>query len=216
MIHYIVQVVVFQFLFWICYELFFKKETFFMLNRGYLLVASCLSFVLPLLPINWLQQQIPAQFQVTLPSIFIGDSSPMVNDNVQLLDEVVIQSSAMGFTEIITTIYLLGIGVALFFFGRKWSELNALRKHGDKTRHSNYSLIVLPNTDVAFSFFRQIYMGDQLSEQQQRLILEHERIHVDHKHSYDLMFYELLRIVFWFNPMVYILQHQMKVILKDT
>jgi len=216
MIHYIVQVVVFQFLFWICYELFFKKETFFILNRGYLLIASVLSLVLPLLPINWLQQQIPAQFQIALPSIFIGDGGSVVNDNVQLLDEVVITSSSIGFTEIITSIYLIGIVVALFFFGRKWRELNELRKQGIKTRHSNYSLFVLPNTDVAFSFFRQIYMGDQLSEQQQQLILEHERIHVDHKHSYDLMFYELLRIVFWFNPMVYILQHQMKALHEYT
>jgi len=216
MIHYILQVVVFQFLFWACYELFFKKETFFILNRFYLLITSVLSLVLPLLPITWLQQQIPSQYWVSLPSVFIGNTGTAANENMQFLDEVVISASTISATEVVTAFYLIGIGVALFFFGRKWIQLQQLRKQGTRTIHDNYNLIVLPNSDVAFSFFEQIYLGDQLSTEQQELILEHERVHVHHKHSYDLMFFEMLRVIFWFNPMVYLLQHQMKALHEFT
>lgn len=216
MIHYILQVVVFQFLFWVCYELFFKKETFFMINRGYLLIASILSFVLPLFPISWLQQQIPTQYWVSLPSVIIGDTQEVATVQPQMLDEVLISAPTFSMTEILLSIYVIGMVAALCFFGRKWHQLQQLRKQGTITQHDNYSLIELPHSDVAFSFFNQIYLGDQLSAEQRALILEHECIHVKHKHSFDLMFFEFLRIVFWFNPMVYLLQHQIKALHEFT
>src|SRR5690606_1094069 len=34
----------------------------------------------------------------------------------------------------------------------------------------------------------------------------HELVHINHRHSWDLVFFELLRIIFWFNPLIYIYQ----------
>jgi len=34
----------------------------------------------------------------------------------------------------------------------------------------------------------------------------HEQVHVKQKHSLDQLFFEFLRIVFWFNPLVYVFQ----------
>ena len=62
MIHYFLQVVLFQLLFLVVYDLFLKKETFFNYNRLYLLVTSVLGFVIPFIKLDVLQQQIPQDF----------------------------------------------------------------------------------------------------------------------------------------------------------
>ena len=36
--------------------------------------------------------------------------------------------------------------------------------------------------------------------------LSHELVHIREKHSLDLLYFELLRILCWFNPLVYIYQ----------
>ena len=37
-------------------------------------------------------------------------------------------------------------------------------------------------------------------------IIKHELVHIEQKHSWDLLFFEFLRIIFWFNPLVYVYQ----------
>src|SRR5690606_29004922 len=42
--------------------------------------------------------------------------------------------------------------------------------------------------------------------EEQKTILHHEAVHIKQKHYLDLLWFELLRIVFWFNPLVYFYQ----------
>ena len=62
MIQYIVQVVAFQLLFIMAYDLFLKKETFFNWNRAYLLVSSMLSFIIPFIKINSFSEIVPQAY----------------------------------------------------------------------------------------------------------------------------------------------------------
>jgi TonB family protein len=43
---------------------------------------------------------------------------------------------------------------------------------------------------------------------QKQLILEHEMVHIDQRHSYDLLLFELLKVIFWYNPVVWLLQRE--------
>ncbi|HEX9827277.1 MAG TPA: M56 family metallopeptidase, partial [Flavobacteriaceae bacterium] len=70
----------------------------------------------------------------------------------------------------------------------------------------NLLIVKLLNSNSAFSFFHYIFLGELLKAEDQVSILQHEQVHVEQKHTLDLLFFELLRIVFWFNPFVYIYQ----------
>ena len=72
MAHYIIQVIAFQLLFLVTYDLFLKKETFFQWNRVYLIATSILSFGLPFIKIGLIQRSIPQEYMVQLPAILIG------------------------------------------------------------------------------------------------------------------------------------------------
>ena len=61
---------------------------------------------------------------------------------------------------------------------------------------------------MACTFYKTIFLGDQLSEAEKTQILAHEIVHVQGKHSLDLVFFEIFKIVFWFNPLIYIYQNR--------
>ena len=48
-----------------------------------------------------------------------------------------------------------------------------------------------------------VFLGDNINQKQKPIILAHELVHVKHKHSIDLLVFEILRIIMWFNPLIY-------------
>src|SRR5690606_20802505 len=72
----------------------------------------------------------------------------------------------------------------------------------------NLLIIHLLNSNAAFSFFHYIFLGERLNDNDKDAILKHEMVHVKEKHTLDLLFFEVLRIFFWFNPLVYMYQNR--------
>ncbi|MDH7447344.1 M56 family metallopeptidase [Aquimarina sp. 2201CG14-23] len=209
MIHYILQIIAFQLLFLVTYDLFLKKETFFNWNRVYLLITPVLSFLLPLIRLDFIRQHIPTAYSIQLPEVLITNS-PM---QLHLLPEVVIgsESQVSNYITLIPVfgyLWYIGIAASLFLFLYKVFKIFKLKRSGTKIQAKNITLISLPNTTTAFSFFNTIYIGNNLSEIKKTNVLLHEKIHVREYHSLDLIFFELLRILFWFNPLIYIYQNR--------
>ncbi|MGH1384267.1 MAG: M56 family metallopeptidase, partial [Kordia sp.] len=71
MIVYFIQVVAFQLLFLLSYDLFLKKETFFNWNRVYLIFSSLISFLLPFIKIESFQNVVPQEYIILLPEIVL-------------------------------------------------------------------------------------------------------------------------------------------------
>src|SRR5690606_37368042 len=65
------------------------------------------------------------------------------------------------------------------------------------------------NSSTAFSFLNYVFLGNLIKTHEKATILKHEMVHVKQKHSLDLLFFEILRIPFWFNPLVYVFQNRM-------
>src|SRR5690606_19690448 len=61
-------------------------------------------------------------------------------------------------------------------------------------------------------FFHYVFLGEYIKDEEKDAIIEHESVHVNHKHTLDLLFFELLRILFWFNPLVYLYQSRMTIL----
>lgn len=197
MIHYILQTVACQLLFLLAYDLLLKRATFFTANRWYLLVTPILSMILPLIQIAAIRESIPNEYVVQLPAIILGEPQ---------LDDVATTSSALP---IWAVIWGLGAAVSLSFLMVKLIKLRQLRRSGTVVRKSDHTVVILPDTNAAFTFFRTVYLGADLSESQRDSIYAHELVHVQQRHTLDLMVFEALRILFWFNPLVYIYQRRM-------
>ena len=64
----------------------------------------------------------------------------------------------------------------------------------------------------SFSFFNWIFINCEIdiSRQGYEVILKHEQAHVDLKHSYDIIFMELFKVVFWWLPTAWFINHEIR------
>jgi beta-lactamase regulating signal transducer with metallopeptidase domain len=208
MIHYILQTLAFQLLFLVVYDLFLKKETFFNYNRLYLLLAPVLSFVLPLIKINALKQQIPSEYIAQLPAILVGN----ISNTSAGISTTTIASESTSVFQILTVVWVAGMLISVFIFGIKLYKIFRLKHLGIRKTLDGISFFEIPETDTAFTFVKTIFLGANLSETQQKNMLLHEQVHVREHHFADLFFFEMLRIIFWFNPLVYVFQTRVSIL----
>lgn len=207
MLDYILQVVMFQLGFLLMYELLLKKETFFTINRLYLLVTPLVSLLLPLLKFESLSALVPADSisalsQVLLPEVYIGGQP----ENIQQLPAVnLVQEQGLQINWWLVT-YVSGVVLSLILLLKKYQNLNHLFRFRRISEDKELRIIEVPNSNIACTFFKTIFLGDKLSEAEKQQILSHELVHVKQRHSLDLVFFEALKIIFWFNPLVYIYQ----------
>lgn len=183
-------------LFLVVYDLFLKKETFFNLNRIYLLLTPILSVVLPFVSIGFIQQNIPQEFYAQMPAVILGETASKTGS-----------TSLLWFMSL-KNLWTIGMIVSTLIFCYKIFKIIKLKRSGTTKYVDGNRLTMLPKTDTAFSFFNTIYLGENISEENKENIIAHEMTHVQQKHSLDLLYFELLRIVFWFNPLVYIFQNR--------
>lgn len=163
--------------YWIC----LSKETFFQLNRWYLIGTVLLSFILPVIQLSWLQEifksstvftaraSIDAVTIYTEPSMEEKNSPPLLQIPLWL------------------AIYLLGCTVQLALTVRKTLILK--RK------------LQTNNPGDAYSFMGCIKVDSD--QEGAGFVLKHERVHAEQFHSIDILFAEMVKILSWFNPVVY-------------
>lgn len=202
MLNYLFQIILFQLLFLLIYDAFLKRETFFNYNRLYLLTTAVLSFVLPLVQLQVFANSIPEVLVINLPEVVIGnvDNTKSIASS-QTASEITMQ----GNWQWMYVIYA-GMLIATSVFVIKLFKLLYLIEKNPKRWHGDILIIRLLKSTAAFSFFNRVFIGDAINETERNTILQHEMVHVNHKHSIDLLLFEVLRIVMWFNPLIYLYQ----------
>ncbi|MDB5089433.1 MAG: hypothetical protein JWR09_3427 [Mucilaginibacter sp.] len=182
--HYLLLVNIYLLLFYGFYALLLRKETFFQLNRVYLVAASLLSFFIPMIQSNWVQNLfITKQVQLTIYS------SPLV-----VYQFKPIQHTQLTIGQLLMVVYLAGM---IFLVGRFIWQMIVLNK-----------LINQPNSAVAYSFFKKIKLAPD--QEDNHIIAAHEHVHANQWHSADVLLIEAVMIINWFNPVVYLYRFAIK------
>jgi len=198
MLNYILQIIFFQTLFFVVYELLLKKETFFTGNRVYLIATQALVLILPFFRFPTIQNAIPIKYQNVYTKNYY-DINETVNVSTTLSENNYWSFSWEWL------LYFGGL-ISLFLFFNKLIRLWKILKTGNKRKLNKFNLVTLNDDSTAFSFYNYIFIGKHISAQKRQEIIAHEQIHIQQKHSLDLLFFELLRITFWFNPLIYLYQ----------
>ena len=200
MINYIIQVMLFQTLFLAVYDLALSKETFFTKNRWYLMVTAIGSFLIPLIKLPNFGKVVPQEVNILLPEILLSPQSVIEKSSIY-------QSFSYG-----SLIFWTGFSLAsLVFIYRLYKLVSLIFKNSIKLEE-DYFLITIPNSKKAFSFFNCVFIGDDIHEDEKEKIISHELIHCKQKHSLDLLIFESLKIVMWFNPLLYAYQRRISTV----
>ncbi len=90
--------------------------------------------------------------------------------------------------------------------GLKLYKLLKLIRKGTITSFQDFKQVILQDSNVAFSFFNYIFLGEEIIKREHKHIIDHEFVHIKQRHTWDLIYFELFRIVYWFNPLIYVYQ----------
>ena len=196
----ILQIITFQLVFLIIYELLLKKETFFNWNRAYLLITSACSIGLPFVKLKWFSKVVPNDFVVNLPAVIIGQKSASNFVTPENLEMITIQGASTNYIELL---WCVGIVFFTSLLVYKLFKIAMFKYYNSSISEGRYTITTLKNSEDAFSFLNIIFLGDLIEAAQKESILKHEKVHAKEKHTLDLLWFEVLRIIFWFNPLIY-------------
>jgi len=180
-------------LFYLCYVLFLKRETFFEHNRWFLLVGLVIALVFPMIIIP---------VYITIEPLPVLEPVNFVSDN--FISTSITTETPFDWLSLIPIIYGIGLLAFTIRFLLQFGSLISLLIKNPKSIEGAYTYIVIKNNISPFSFFKWIVFNpEQFKSEELALILNHEKVHVRQKHSIDMLLSELVSIVFWFNPLIW-------------
>lgn len=183
------------------YGLFLSRDTFFNINRVYLVASVLFSLLFPLLPVT-LSLSTDKTFMVMLDPIVISASkiNPVVDNNLETF-------------QIIGIIYLTGMAIFSVRFLFQIGQLILMVQRTGVTRQQGLNIVLIDRNYAPFSFFSLIFINrKELNEKQVQEIIDHELVHVNQRHSLDLILMEIMTIIQWFNPAVWFYRHSIKTV----
>ncbi len=186
-------------IFFVFYKLFLEKENMHSFKRFYLLGTLLVSFGIPLLT-----------FTSYIETSDIVTPEPILNTSELIASE---NSSILYYLPtILWSIYAIGVLIFSIRFGKNLMTILLRIKQNQKLRLNSFINVLLFDTITPHTFFIYIFLNKQKYEAHEipEEVLIHEQTHAQQKHSVDILFIELLRIIFWFNPLIYLIKHSVK------
>lgn len=89
-------------------------------------------------------------------------------------------------------------------------KIRRLRRGGETINLDGYDVVISEKIPSPFSFFRTIYIGNALSDERLDIVLNHEKWHISHRHYLDIMFFEIICCLMWFNPFIWIIRAELR------
>jgi bla regulator protein blaR1 len=189
-------------LFYICYLLFFRNDTFYKRNRSYLILNLLLPALLPLLNLTNLNNRTGSVSKNTLNEILLTGN----NLGTAMSDRL----AAFDFSTFLIWFYFLISGILLVRFIISLAKTSIIIKKGTVKGIDFPGLIISELQHPPFSFYpyvvipRDIYESGNYKE-----ILDHEYAHIRQRHTFDLLLSELFIVFQWFNPFIWLIKRSM-------
>lgn len=180
-------------LFYLLYEWWYGRETFWQVNRLYLLLAPLLAFSIPHVRITVAPEVVPPstlapELLVLLQQWQAGNVLPTPESRPQL-------------GEIVFAIYLTGVAIALLRLVWRSYRVISLIQKGDQCNLGNCTLVVHQEFAEPASFFRYIFSPS--AQALPEMVLQHELVHVRQRHTLDVLLMECWVALHWYNPLIY-------------
>ncbi|MEM1002459.1 MAG: M56 family metallopeptidase, partial [Bacteroidota bacterium] len=191
--------------FWLLYVVLFEKQSNHHFKRFYLLGALLISGCLPLMTITTYIDPMPVS---NIPSdTFITESTREPINNNGVIEQVPYNWSAL-----LSSIYFIGVAIfSLRFLKNLMHLLFKIRRH-ERQPQGSFIYVLLQKALPPHSFFNYLFLNqtDLETDRIPKEVLIHEQTHAQQLHSLDVLLIELIQIVLWFNPLIYLFRHHIK------
>jgi beta-lactamase regulating signal transducer with metallopeptidase domain len=184
----------------VVYKVLLERERMYVFNRYYLLFGLCFAFFVPLITMETVVE-VPITDTATMTNFAQFTSENSTAQTIENRSD----TTAIA-TWIIVLVSLYAVGYILFFFRfiRNIYKIFYKILEGIKVRYDKASLVLLRENILPHSFLHYIFLKKEAydTENIAKELYTHELAHVTQRHTLDIIFIELLQIIFWFNPLL--------------
>ena len=189
------------------YLVFLRRETFFRMNRIFLLASVAFSLVLPFVKFRIFDAQptLLAEVTVTPYRNLLEAVTVYGRDFSGSVEKMVLSTDLFAF------VYTTGMAFFLLrFLVRLFQIGNLIRKN--RVRIVNGVKFIKLGLEISpFSFLGYVFVGTSSEEKEGfDKIMAHEFEHIKQGHSVDVILMEILTIFQWFNPAVWMLRRAIR------
>ncbi|RZL45686.1 MAG: M56 family metallopeptidase [Pedobacter sp.] len=202
-LYYLLEANLYLLIFYGFYRLFLHNETFYNSNRYFLLLSSITAFLLPIMQLGFLNPA-PVVDNVLFPPPVLYTAEEMAKLAAAPAVETI------DYTTLLYPIYLCIACCFAIKLAFSLAKIIRIWKKATKAKSGNITLIELNEQTTAFSFFNLLFIHPHLAEKQ--TVLNHEMVHIKQKHSIDILFLEILQVICWFNPIIYFIKRDIKLL----
>ncbi|SDG64840.1 M56 family metallopeptidase [Psychroflexus sediminis] len=197
--HFLINSSVCLFVLWLFYKLALENSSWHHWKRFYLIGALLISSIIPFIVIETIVIPIQETSIAEIADLSTGKAA------------IEAQNFEINGLYILMAVYLIGVAVMLWRFGKNFYSFT-IKPDDEVSQYKIYPLILRQEITVPHSFFNRIFVNAKTYKKDliPEVVLEHEKAHLDQKHSIDIVFIELLLVFFWFNPIFYIIRYSMK------
>ena len=182
------------------YTFMLRRHTFFSFNRIVLLSIVAMSFVLPL-------PDIPLLSGLFTPTS--AESPTFIEIGLPLTTQVEAERSTnhISWMRIITLVYIIGASICL---RRKCAGLIKLIRFIPQrcmfTDKKDGMKIYCHIDEIRpFCWMKSVVISAEDYNNNPQEILMHEKSHIQHNHSIDILFINFAEVIQWFNPFIWLL-----------
>ena len=212
---YLLEASLYLAVFALAYHLLFAGLTHFQWMRLYLISGVGLSVCLPLLPVPtflyvWLAEEATGPSN-SLPFSWQAWSPPSSVTTSVSAESTVNWLSTLRWG--LLTIYGLGVMCQSWRLGLRLRTIYRVIAQHPRKKEGNCWFVTLPDGEPTFSFLHYVFLPAdtaKLTADELRQVKAHEAVHIRQWHTYDRLFFELVGIIFWFNPVIYYLKNQLQ------
>lgn len=195
-------------IFYIFFNWFLKKETHFQINRTYLISSALFSLIIPIINIDFSKASHITGADQMFPLLSTVDAFQLsINQTITQQNNVLQISVA----DVISWIYIAGFFIMALKLASGLFKLFGIINRSPKMKDIDHTLLI-SNDVPASSFFSYIFWQDKhdKNDEVQKTIMDHEMVHVRQWHSLDVIIMELMVIIKWFNPLIYLFRNSLK------
>ena len=199
--------------FYMFYRLLLSKETFHRFNRVVLLGTAAISFILPLCVITIQKVEIMEAYQPAQDYTVMTDIQASAEIlKTEATTEEPAEETPWWLTAL-ATVFALGV---VTIIATTLISINRIKKIISGGRHElleSGEILVITDYDTApFSWMKYIVLSKEDYESGYSQILTHEKAHIALRHSWDIIFVDMITALQWFNPAIWMLKADLRAI----